>query len=143
MYIGFRADEERKGNYGLDADITYKYPFVEDGIDLEGVYKILKDNEIELPDFYRWRTTGGCYFCPFQRRSDWMGLKRNHPDLFAEAKRLEEKHGHGTFTWNQLYSLEEIEAQRELVNADGSPLEIEERDLDEFEDKLPCAICAK
>ena len=97
----------------------------------------LKDNEIDLPDFYRWRTTGGCYFCPFQRRSDWMGLKRNHPDLFAEAKRLEQKHGHGTFTWNQLYSLEEIEAQKEL------PMEIEERDIDEFEDQMPCSICAK
>ncbi len=144
MYIGFRADEQgRKGNYGLDADVIYKYPFVEDGIDFAGVMAILKQNNIELPDFYKWRTTGGCYFCPFQRRSDWMGLKRNHPDLFAEAKRLEQVHGHGTFTWNQLYSLEELEAQRELVNADGSPLEIEERDLDEFEDQMPCAICAK
>ena len=134
VYIAFRSDEERKGNYGLDADIIYEYPFVEDGIDFEGVMKILKDNEIELPGFYTYRSTGGCFLCPFQRRSDWMGLKRHHPDLFEKAKRYEID---SNFTWNQTYSLTEIEAQGEL------PMEIEERDLDQFEDQMPCAICAK
>jgi len=134
VYIAFRSDEQRKGNYGLDANIEYRYPFVEDGIDFAGVMQILKDNEIELPAFYAWRSTGGCWLCPFQRRSDWQALKRHHPALFQRAKKLEQKHQH---QWNQLYTLEEIEAQRDL------PMNIEERDLDEFEEGMPCAICAK
>lgn len=112
VYIAFRADEQRKGNYGLEIEkIEYLYPFVEDGVDFDGVMKILKENEIELPEFYAWRATGGCYLCPFQRRSDWMGLKRHHPDLFAKAKQMEIDHD---YTWNQTYTLTEIEAQGEL-----------------------------
>ena len=32
--------------------------------------------------YYEWRTRSGCYFCFFQRKHEWVGLKDRHPDLF-------------------------------------------------------------
>jgi hypothetical protein len=31
----------------------------------------------------------GCYFCPFQRVAQWRKLRREHPDLFCNAEKLE------------------------------------------------------
>ena len=132
VYIGLRADEDRIGNYGLKQDITYSYPLREAGIDLVGVKKILADNGITLPGFYKWRTVGGCWCCPFQRKRDWAGLKMFHPVLFQRA--VEDEQASGNFTWVQGRKLTQLEA------AWQPPLEIEQ---DEFDDHTPCLICAK
>ena len=136
IYLAIRADENRTGNYGERKNIQYEYPFIAAGIDLKGVMTILKEARIGLPDFYKWRTVGGCWCCPFQRTRDWQGLKRHHPDLFQKAKEEEARAGH---RWSASgLSLAAIDAQQEL------PLgPVEERDLDEFEDAMPCLICAK
>ena len=63
-----------------------------------------------MPDYYKWRTRSGCYFCFFQRKSEWVGLLEQHPDLFELAKGYE-KFDHKTgerFTWCQGESLEEL-----------------------------------
>ncbi len=31
----------------------------------------------------------GCYFCFFQRKVEWTGLKERHPELFESAKQYE------------------------------------------------------
>ncbi|KKM84119.1 hypothetical protein LCGC14_1302410 [marine sediment metagenome] len=108
VYIALRADEDRQGNYGTDLRVEYRYPLIDEGIDLQGVRAILAGAAIELPDFYRWRATGGCWCCPFQRKSDWAGLKMFHPDLFANAVQDEEKSG--KFTWRPGMKLKQIEA---------------------------------
>jgi hypothetical protein len=97
IYIGIRSDEHREGNYGGYANITYRYPFVEDCIDLAGVYRILEDADITLPDYYDWRHTGGCWCCPFQRPEDWAGLKDNHPELYDLARAEESR---SAFKWS-------------------------------------------
>ena len=33
------------------------------------------------PAYYDWRTRSGCYFCFFQRRIEWVGLKERYPEL--------------------------------------------------------------
>ena len=132
VYIGLRADEDRVGNYGLKSNIVYAYPLREAGIDLAGVKQILAANEISLPGFYKWRTVGGCWCCPFQRKKDWMGLKMFHPALFQRA--CEDEEASGSFTWVQGHRLNQVEAAWQL------PLAVEQ---DEFEDHSPCLICAK
>ena len=121
-YIAIRADEKSgRGTYRPGA--TYPvYPFVEDGIDLEGVGRILTDSGIGLPDYYRWRSRSGCYFCFFQRRIEWVGLLRNHPDLFqkaAEFEKSDETTGE-MYTWNSRESLAELSEParvQEILNA--------------------------
>jgi len=91
VYIGIRADEDRAGNYGLRRNVEYAYPLHDQGIDRQGVVSILEAHTLPLPDFYRWRSTGGCWCCPFQRKSDWAGLRLFHPDLFSKAAEDEQK----------------------------------------------------
>ena len=52
------------------------------------VYRILDESDLGLPDYYRVADTrSGCYFCFFQRKAEWLGLKDNHPQLFNRRDR--------------------------------------------------------
>lgn len=91
-YVAIRADESnRKGYVSTKPNIKTRFPFVEDQIDHAGVVRILEDAGINLPEYYRWRTRSGCYFCFFQRKAEWVGLADNHPDLFEKAVAIEQK----------------------------------------------------
>lgn len=91
-YVAIRADESgRKGYVSTKPNISAVFPFVEDGIDHAGVMKILDEAGIGLPEYYSWRTRSGCYFCFYQRKSEWVGLADKHPDLFAKAVAIENK----------------------------------------------------
>ena len=87
-YIGIRADENRDGYISAEDNIRPVYPFKEDGITKEDVFRILEDSGVGVPEYYKWRTRSGCYFCFFQRKAEWVGLKENHPDLFEESKMI-------------------------------------------------------
>lgn len=91
-YVAIRADESnRKGYVSTKPNIRTRFPFVEDEVDHAGVVRILEDAGINLPEYYRWRTRSGCYFCFFQRKAEWVGLADNHPDLFEKAVAIEQK----------------------------------------------------
>ena len=113
-YVAIRADEDRVGYKPLKTaalrNIEPKYPFKEDGITKEDVYRILEESGLGLPDYYNWRTRSGCYFCFFQRKSEWVGLLEQHPDLFELAKAYEKFNPETgeRFTWSQGESLEEL-----------------------------------
>jgi 3'-phosphoadenosine 5'-phosphosulfate sulfotransferase (PAPS reductase)/FAD synthetase len=119
-YIGIRADENREGYISHKENIKAVFPFVEDGIVKDDVFRLLEEN-VAIPEYYKWRTRSGCYFCFFQRQSEWLGLKREHPDLFEKAKEYETRPrerfdwssgksqpaGYG-YTWSSQGSLDEI-----------------------------------
>ena len=86
-YVGIRADENREGYISKKPNITSLFPFREDGLVKEDVYRILDESGVGVPDYYNWRSRSGCYFCFFQRKSEWVGLLENHPELFEKAKR--------------------------------------------------------
>jgi hypothetical protein len=91
-YVAIRADESnRKGYVSTKPNISAVFPFIEEGIDHEGVMRILDDAGIGLPSYYEWRTRSGCYFCFYQRKSEWVGLADRHPVLFERAKAIEKK----------------------------------------------------
>ncbi len=109
-YVGIRADEDREGLISKKGNIKTVFPFKEDGIDKEGVYRILEESGLGLPKYYEWRSRSGCYFCFFQQKIEWIGLLENHPDLFDLACSYE-KDDPGTvkkFTWSEAESLKEI-----------------------------------
>ena len=164
-YIAIRADEDRDGYKPLKTpslrNIEPKYPFKENGITKEDVYRILEESGLGLPDYYKWRTRSGCYFCFFQRKSEWVGLLEQHPDLFELAKEYE-KFDHETgerFTWCQGESLEELSQPERIAQikantekAMGSKktakpnrrlIEILTDVHDDEDDEEPCLICHK
>jgi hypothetical protein len=104
-YIGIRADENRDGYISSKINIKPVFPFIQDGIVRDDVFRILEES-VGIPDYYKWRARSGCYFCFFQRRKEWLGLLKKHPELFDAAKRYEQdKDG---YTWVQGMTLDEL-----------------------------------
>jgi 3'-phosphoadenosine 5'-phosphosulfate sulfotransferase (PAPS reductase)/FAD synthetase len=159
-YIGIRADENREGYISTKPNITPVFPFREDGIRLNDVYKILEKSGIGIPKYYDWRSRSGCYFCFFQRKAEWAGLKERHPDQYEQAKayeKLDTITGE-RFTWNQKESLDELAEPERLkeiwekhtkamssvssVKPGDSLFNILGAALDEEDDTEPCTICS-
>jgi hypothetical protein len=85
---------------GAQKKISHLDTLVEDGIVYEDVIRILEDCGLGLPDYYKWRTRSGCYFCFYQTEDEWRGLKKYHPAEFEKACQYEENHSDGrTYTW--------------------------------------------
>lgn len=161
-YIGIRADENRSGYISTKPTIKPVFPFKEDGIDKEKVFRILDDAGVGLPEYYEWRTRSGCSFCFFQRKSEWVGLSERHPDLFEEAIAYEEKENFQDtamqgrqYTWTQGETLRELRDRADeikdkqaaaMARAASSrknlPLvQALDEVLDEENDELPCLAC--
>lgn len=168
-YIGIRSDEDREG-YKVSSknNIIPVYPFKEDKINHEDVLRILNDSGLGYPEYYKWRTRSGCYFCFFQKKIEWVGLLENHPELFEKAKEYE-KHddkNNKHFTWSYKESLDDLskperiyqikkraDRKKELennkimnkINEQRSLFEYLPDDVDELSDddinEKPCMIC--
>ena len=159
-YVGIRADEDREGYISTKPNITPVFPFREDGIRLNDVYRILEESGIGIPKYYEWRSRSGCYFCFFQRKAEWAGLKERHPDQYEQAKAYEKLDAitGERFTWNQKESLDELEEPKRLkeiwdkhakmmssassVKPGDSLFKILGAALDEEDDTEPCTICS-
>ena len=135
-YIGIRSDENREGYtakkppvLSQQANIEPVYPFKDDGIELHDVQRILAESGLGYPDYYRWRTRSGCYFCFYQQIGEWQRLKEEHPDLFEQAKTYEKTSDGRRYTWAQGRSLEELEQIKTVYP------------LPDEEEAEGCAIC--
>ncbi|HOW70461.1 MAG TPA: phosphoadenosine phosphosulfate reductase family protein [Phycisphaerae bacterium] len=159
MYVGIRADEDREGYRPTKPNITPVYPFVEAGFDLEAIHRILAESGIQFPKYYSWRTRSGCYFCFYQRKHEWLGLRENHPDLFEKAKSYEkiDPETGQRYTWSERESLDELEhpgrvaeikekrtielRKAQKQNA-GQPLLHVLGDIDDADGtSMPCSFC--
>ena len=162
-YVAIRFDEKfREGHQSKHENYTVKLPFMDGKIDRKGVYDLLSNTGLGVPDYCQWRSRSGCTFCFFQRKIEWVRLKERHPDAFEFAKHLEHlSSSNGVkFTWTERESLVELEKpdrikkikedheirrKRELAKRKVNPL-----DPDEFldDDKLfgqgkYCLACHK
>lgn len=162
-YVAIRADENRLGYVSTKPNIEAVFPFREDGIDKNGVMRILDEAGIGLPDYYEWRTRSGCYFCFFQRKHEWVGLKDRHPELYEKAVAYEEKvrYRHTAmqgrnYTWSQGESLPELIERRDEIEAKHQAaleraakrvkpnrplLEVLSDALDSDDDEAGCSVC--
>lgn len=111
LYIGIRNDEierAKTGKYG-DSHIQECYPFVEYCLNKDDVFKILENNGIGLPEYYKWTSRSGCYFCFFKSKLSWILLNEYHPDLYKKAIEMEQPRlKEGGFGWNIDYSLADM-----------------------------------
>ena len=91
-------------------NIKAVFPFKEDGINKADVFRILEESGVGLPDYYKWRSRSGCYFCFFQRKGEWLGLYENHPDLFKKAMEYEkyDPETGKSYSWDQGETLGEL-----------------------------------
>ena len=118
MYVGIRADEDRAAYVSTKPNIKTVLPFKEEGITIEGVHRILDESGVGLPSYYDWRTRSGCYFCFFQRRSEWVGLTGKAPRPVRTLSKRYEKVNEETgerYTWNQRESLDELSAPERIT----------------------------
>ena len=163
-YIGIRADENREGYLSKKESIKAVFPFIEDGIVKEDVFQLL-ESSIGIPEYYKWRSRSGCYFCFFQRQDEWLGLKRNHPELFEKAKAFEQRErtkfswkegevdvaGKG-YTWSSQGTLDELvskaekrEKELKLITTDKKETrwqDIMKQLEDDDPDDQACVICS-
>lgn len=100
-YVGIRADENREGYISRKESIKALFPFMGDGLVREDVFRILEET-VGIPKYYQWRSRSGCFFCFFQRQDEWLGLKRRHPDLFEEARKIEQTVHEKGFDWGKV-----------------------------------------
>lgn len=158
-YVGIRADEDRDGYVSKKPNIIPIFPFKEDGITRDDVLRILNESGVSLPKYYEWRTRSGCYFCFFQRKAEWVGLKEHHPRLFDEAKKYEKTNPTTgeRYTWSQGESLDELSQPERMAEIRANheklikiqrssrpnrPLvEVLSDVLDDEEDLEGCTIC--
>jgi 3'-phosphoadenosine 5'-phosphosulfate sulfotransferase (PAPS reductase)/FAD synthetase len=162
-YVAIRADENRLGYISTKPNIEAVFPFREDGIDKDGVMRILEEAGIGLPGYYEWRTRSGCYFCFFQRKHEWVGLYERHPELFERAVEYEEKvrYRHTAmqgrnYTWSQGESLHDLIARKDEIKAKHAAamdraakrvkpnrplLEVLSDALDSDDDEPGCSVC--
>lgn len=111
-YVGLRADEKRIGYISTKPNITTVYPFREDGLVYADILRLLDESGLGRPPYMDWgRTRSGCFFCFYQQKIEWVHLKEQHPDLYEQAKRYEERSvlQGGEFYWNAAESLAELE----------------------------------
>ena len=159
MYVGIRADEDRSAYVSSKPNITPVLPFKDDGIDMEGVRRILDESGVGLPSYYEWRTRSGCYFCFYQRKAEWVGLLEKHPDLFEAAKEYEkfDPETGDRYTWTQKESLEELASPERVAEikekhlkslevkqqrrANMPLLEVLNEVLEDENDEDPCHFC--
>lgn len=116
-YIGIRADEQREGYVAHQKppvlsqrpNIVPVYPFRDENIRIDDVRSILEDSGLGWPEYYRWRSRSGCYFCFYQQRGEWQRLREEHPDLYERAKAYERTEGKKQFSWIDGRTLEDLE----------------------------------
>ncbi len=155
-YVGIRADEQRDGYISTKPNIKAFYPFKEAGLVHADILRILEESGIGLPNYYRWRTRSGCFFCFFQRKYEWVKLAEEHPDFFAEAVKYEQEHSDGRkFTWLQGETLTALLARKDSIFAEHEKSLARQQQLksnktlaqalsevlDDEDDSLPCLIC--
>ena len=116
-YVGIRADEMARSKLSSLRNVTPVYPFVNDGLVRQDILALLEETT-GIPQYYTWRSRSGCYFCFFQRKREWLGLRQHHPDLFEKAMQYEEDTYDPTtgrmYTWMDKMSLRELDAEASL-----------------------------
>jgi len=85
MLLGIDAGESHRAKISIDKGVEKRYPLIEADINRDGCKEIIKAHGLPIP------MKSGCYICPYQRVSQWKELRKNHPDLFCKAEKLEQR----------------------------------------------------
>ena len=81
--IGIDASESHRAKISTEKGIENRYPLIEHDINRYGCKALIESKGLPVP------MKSGCYFCPFQRISQFDLLRRKHPKLFCKVEQLE------------------------------------------------------
>ena len=84
LMTGIDAGEAHRARPHSRKGIETRWPLIEHDIDLQGCIDIIKRHGLPVPP------KSGCYICPFQPLSEFKRLRREHPDLFCKARKMED-----------------------------------------------------
>lgn len=84
MHLGFDAGEGRRAVMNLHKGAENRFLLIEHEIDRAGCVDMIKQSGLPVP------RKSGCYICPFQGRQGFLELRRDHPELFCRALKMEE-----------------------------------------------------
>ena len=87
MFVGIRADEPFRLAFTTE-DASTEMPLLDLGWKRADVFEKLRST-IGIPELYRTRLRSGCSVCPFQRRSELVGLLQSRPEEFAAGAAVE------------------------------------------------------
>ncbi len=85
MHLGIDAGEIKRAKMNTVKGIESRWLLIEHEIDRQGCKDLIAKSGLKIPP------KSGCWFCPFQRISQWKQLRMNHPDLFCKAQQLEKR----------------------------------------------------
>jgi len=81
--LGIDYGESKRAKISTESGIENRWPLIEHEIDRDGCKKIIESHGLPIP------MKSGCYICPFQKKEQWVELRRKHPCLFRRAVDLE------------------------------------------------------
>ena len=82
---GISTDEPHRATPSRESDgYTSAYPLIELGISRSDCLVIAKDAGLPQPP------KSSCWFCPFKTTDQWVTMRRERPELFAQAVELEQ-----------------------------------------------------
>lgn len=117
QYVGIAADEPERLNKLAG---TNKVSLVaEHGYTEEMAFELCRRYELLSP-VYDFAKRGGCWFCPNQGYAEFAHLKQNHPDLWAELKRLSQEESliSQGFKWGETFAEAENRVDRIIKAGD-------------------------
>ncbi|EQB64443.1 MAG: Tiorf63 protein [Thermoplasmatales archaeon I-plasma] len=82
--IGLSADEMDRIYKPHHSEYVVKYPLIGLKMTRQDCIVYIRQRGYSVPP------KSGCYFCPFQSKTQWVKLMRKHQDLFDDAIKLEE-----------------------------------------------------
>jgi hypothetical protein len=84
MLIGISTDEAVRMKTAKDKWQTNKWPLIEMGMSRAACYGWLEKNG------FGDTAKSSCTFCPYHSDEHWLDMKRNDPESFADAVRIDE-----------------------------------------------------
>ena len=91
LMIGLNADEEnsRDGNWGLQANVRYTYPLIEDGLTRDDCEGVLHQHNLH-PNMPVYMSRGGCRMCFFKSEKEYRAMFHLANKEFTEVMAFEE-----------------------------------------------------
>lgn len=91
LMIGLNVDEEnsREGNWGLNENVKYLYPLIEDGYTRQDCEEILNEHGLH-PNMPPYMMRGGCRMCFFKSEKEYKAMYYLAKEEFLEVMAFEE-----------------------------------------------------
>lgn len=129
QHIGIDFGESHRAKMASFKGCENRFLLIERKIDRQGCIDLIKEHGLQVP------IKSGCYFCPFQKKSEWIRLRKANDGLWCKAVAIEnesnnrrEEQGKGPVYISGEHALGDIINDKQMV-------------LDGFAEEFPPCQC--